>query len=63
MAGGEGGTGPIIKLRKYKQHIPGPEWSMSEVGTPTPNNLDKPHRLVAIILESYKRWVKATSGH
>ena len=29
-----------------KRRILGPEWSMSEVGTPSPHNLDKPHRLV-----------------
>ena len=29
-----------------KRHILGPEWSMSEVGIPTPHNSDKPHGLV-----------------
>ena len=29
-----------------KRRILGPEWSMSEVGTPTPHNSDKPHGLV-----------------
>ena len=45
MAGGEGGVGPI-SVRNNKQRSLGPEWSMSEVGTPPPHNPDKPHRLV-----------------
>ena len=45
--GGEGGVGPISKLYNNKQQSLGPDWSMSEVGTPSPHNLDKPHRLVA----------------
>ena len=46
-AGGEGGAGIISKLRNNKQCSLGPEWSMSEVRTPPPHNLDKPHVLVA----------------
>ena len=47
MEGGEGGADPISKLRKNKRPSLGPEWSMSEVGTPPPHNSNKPHRLVA----------------
>ena len=46
MTGGEGGAGPISKPRKNKWRSLGTEWSMSEVGTPLPNNLDRPHELV-----------------
>ena len=45
-AGGEIGTGPISKLCNNKQQSLVPEWSMSEVGTPQPHHLDKPHILV-----------------
>ena len=45
-SGGEGGVGPISKLRNNKRRILGLEWSMSEVGTPPPHNSDKPHGLV-----------------
>ena len=48
MAGGEGGAGSI-RVRNNKQRSLGPEWSMSEVGTPPPHNPDKPHRLVTSI--------------
>ena len=48
-AGREVGAGPISKLRNNKRRSLGPEWSMSEVGTMPPQNLDKPHRLVASI--------------
>ena len=37
--------GPISKLRNNKQQSLGPKCSMSEVGNPPPNNLDKPHEL------------------
>ena len=46
-AGGEGGAGPISKIRKNKRRILGPEWSMSEVGTPLPHNRERSHGLVA----------------
>ena len=49
MTGGDGGEGPISKLRKNKQRRLGPEWSMSEVGIPPPHNLGKTHGLVASI--------------
>ena len=49
MAGGEGGAGPISKLHNNKQRGLGLVWSMYEVGTPPPHNLDKPHGLVASI--------------
>ena len=46
---GEGiGTG-TISVRNNNRRSLGPEWSMSEVGTPLPHNLDKPHGLVASI--------------
>ena len=45
-AEGEGGSGPISKLRKNKRRSLGPEWSISEYGTPPPHNSDKPHGLV-----------------
>ena len=41
--GGEVRAGPIIKLRKNRRRSLGPEWSMSEVGTPPPHNSEKPH--------------------
>ena len=47
--GGEGGVVSISKLRNNKQQSLGPEWSMSEVGTPPPHNLDKHHGLVESI--------------
>ena len=47
--GGEGEAVTIRKLRNNKRRILGLEWSMSEVGTPPPHNLDKPHGLVASI--------------
>ena len=47
-AGGEGGASPI-SIHKNKRHSLGPEWSMSEVGTPPPHNSDKPHGMVASI--------------
>ena len=43
----EGGAGPINKLRNNKRRSLGPEWSMYEVGTPPPHNLDKPQGLVS----------------
>ena len=46
MVEGEGGAGPI-RLRNNKRRSLGPEWSMSEVGTPPSHNWDKPHVLVA----------------
>ena len=46
-AGGEGGAGPISKLRNNNRRSLGLKWSMSEVGTPPPHSLDKPHGLVA----------------
>ena len=49
MVGGEGGAGPISKLHNNKQRGLGLVWSMYEVGTPPPHNLDKPHGLVASI--------------
>ena len=36
--GGEGGVGQIIKVCNNKRLILGPEWSMSEVGTPPSHN-------------------------
>ena len=36
-------------MRNNKQRILGPEWSMSEVGTPPPHNSDKPQGLVESI--------------
>ena len=36
-----------FKLRNNKRRSLGPEWSLSEVGTPTPHDLDIPHGLVA----------------
>ena len=42
----ESGAGPISKLHNNKQRSLGPEWSMSEVGTPPPHNMDKPHGMV-----------------
>ena len=44
--GGEGGVVSISKLRNNKRRILGLEWSMSEDGTPPPNNSDKPRGLV-----------------
>ena len=46
-AGREVGVGSISKLCGNKQKILDPEWSMSEVVTSPPHNLDKPHILVA----------------
>ena len=46
MVGGEGGAGPIIKIRKNKQWGLGPEWAMSKFRKPPYHNLEKPHRLV-----------------
>ena len=48
-AEGEGGSGPISKLRKNKRWSLGPERSMYEVGTLPPHNSDKSHGLVASI--------------
>ena len=48
MVEGEGGAGPI-RLRNNKRRSLGPEWSMSEVGTPPPHNSDKTHGLGASI--------------
>ena len=45
----EGGEGPIIKIRNNNKRSLGPEWSMSEVGTPPPHDSEKPHVLVYII--------------
>ena len=42
--------GGRARVKSYnKRRILGPEWSMSEVGTPPPHNLEKPQRLVDII--------------
>ena len=41
-----------MKVFNNKQWILGPEWSMSEVGTPPSHNPDKPHGLVSIINNS-----------
>ena len=41
----KGGAEGYIKSNN-KRRILGPECSMSEVGTPPPNNSDKPHGLV-----------------
>ena len=43
------GWGGLISVHNNKRRILGPEWSMSEVGTPTPHNRDKPHGLVGSI--------------
>ena len=48
LSGRKGGEGPIV-VRNNKLQRLGPEWSISEVGTPPPHNLDKPHGLVASI--------------
>ena len=47
MERGEGGAGPISRLRKNKLWSLGTEWPMSEVRTPPPHNLNKHHGLVA----------------
>ena len=39
-------AGSIIKMCDNKRRILGLEWSMSEDGTPPPNNSDKPRGLV-----------------
>ena len=44
--GGEVGAGPISKIPNNKRQSLVPEWSMSEVRTPTHHNSDKPHGLV-----------------
>ena len=41
--------GGLISVCNNKQRILGPEWSMYEVGTPPPHNLEKPHGLVESI--------------
>ena len=41
-----GGWGRLISVRNNKRRIIGPEWSMSEVGTPPPHNLEKTHGMV-----------------
>ena len=43
------GWGGLISVRNNKRQILGPEWSMSEVGTPPPHNSEKPHGLVESI--------------
>ena len=48
-AGGEGGAGPISKLRNNMIRSLGLEWSMSEVGTPPHHDSEKPHGQVASI--------------
>ena len=48
MSGREGGAVPI-SVRNNNQWSLGMEWSISEVGTPPPYNLKKPHGLVASI--------------
>ena len=40
------GSGGLISVRNNKRRILGPEWSMSEVGTPSTHNSNKPHGLV-----------------
>ena len=47
-----GREGQIIKVRNNKRRILGPEWSISEVVTLPPHNLDKPDVLVASINNS-----------
>ena len=46
-AGREGGASSLLKICNNNQQNLGPEWSMSEVGTPPYDNPDKPHGLVA----------------
>ena len=48
MVVGEGGEVPI-SVHNNKRWSLGPEWSMSEVGTPPPHNSDTPYILVASI--------------
>ena len=51
MEGGEGGAG-TISVHNNRRRSLGPECSLSEVGTPPPHNLDKPHRLVTSIINN-----------
>ena len=53
MEGGDGGAGPI-SVRNNKRHSLGPEWSMSKVGNPPPNNWDKRYTLVSSIINNNK---------
>ena len=46
LTGRRRGRGGLISVHNNKRRILGPEWSMSEVGTPPPHNSDKPHGLV-----------------
>ena len=46
MVRGEGVAVSII-VRNNNRRILGLEWSMSEVGTPSPHNSDKAHGLVS----------------
>ena len=46
MDGRRRGQGGLISVGNNKQQILDPEWSMFKVGTPPPNNSDKPHGLV-----------------
>ena len=46
-AKGEGGAGPISKLRNNNHRSLGPKWSMSKVGTLPPLIPNKPLGLVA----------------
>ena len=52
-AGEEGGVGSISKLCNNKRWSLGPEWSMSEVGTSPPHDLDIPHGPVASKTHTY----------
>ena len=60
------GRGRLVRVHNNKQRILGPEWSMSEVETPPPNNSDKPHGLVESINNSTVRFYfsgKLTNGN
>ena len=52
IKGGEVGAGQISKVFNNKRQRLGPEWSMSEVGTPSPHHMYKPHGPVASINNS-----------
>ena len=53
------GRGGLIIVRKNKQRILRPEWSMSEVGTPPPHNAEKPHGLMDSINNNNKNTQKS----
>ena len=44
--------GGLMSVCNNRLRILGTEWSMSEVGTPPPYNLDKPHRMVDSIINN-----------